>query len=397
MSSSIADNLHNLITSAAGQYDVIFGADAGPFFMDVEQKSTEKLPFFGIFDTLRTWVDSFGTAVPIYAIYAFYSPDWADERKETTEEEITAAQLLRSFLQNLSPYLKNTPSEYNRFDGGAVSGVWCSAAIAVPLDCEGVPVIVPPAGDVTVIPLAADANGEYTAPTGVAYSPVTVAVPGTAVEDVPLIVERNGVTDTPDGIRYNPITVNVPQQTATDLNLFTRTHTLRGLTLWNPNQPIQDIRGWQLTYWTGSGSYVNYWSASGDVIMGVSQTHTNSFLQIVDLEEGEYRLRFFYKTTALGGLHVWLRKPWNATAGTISLLQRGGDNTWQEVDEVVEVPVSGRCRLCIGQLNVSSNWFYFSRPLLTPVATGVTDYVPAASDIAEGYYDNADFSDENRN
>lgn len=177
MSSTINESLHNLITQAAGQYDVVFGADSGAFFMDVEQKSAEKLPFFGIFDTLRTWVDSFGSAVPIYAIYAFYSPDWADERKETTTEEITAAQLLRLFLQNLSPYLKNTPSDYNRFDGGAVSGVWASAAIAVPLDCESVPIIVPPSGDVSVTPLAVTDNGTYTAPTGVAYSPVTVNVP----------------------------------------------------------------------------------------------------------------------------------------------------------------------------------------------------------------------------
>lgn len=393
MSATISTAIHDIFEQAAGPYGVIFGTDAGAFFMDVEKKSDENLPFFGIFDTFRSRADDYGVIHPIYAIYAFYSPDWGDEAKETTEEEITAVGLLRAYLAALSPYILGAPSSYQRFAGDATSGAWAEIALNPPTDCDGVPIIPPPPVDIAVLPLLAEENGEYVAPPGTAYSPVTVAVPTPVIEELPLIVERNGVTESPEGVRYNPIAVNVPQQTATDHNLFTRTHTLRGLTLWNPNQPIQDVRGWQVSRWGGGGSnYINKWSASGDVVIGISEMHTNSFLQIVDLEPGDYRIKFFYKNGSSGGVYVWGRNPWNGTSsGDLVFFTKPNSTTWAEVDEIISIPTSGRWRISVGQDVYTSQWLYISRPLLTPVDSGVTDYVPAASDIAEHYYDNADF------
>lgn len=394
MSATISTAIRDIFTQAAGPYGVVFGTDAGAFFMDVEEKSDENLPFFGIFDTFRSRSDDYGVIHPIYAIYAFYSPDWGDESKETTEEEITAVGLLRAYISALSPYILGAPNSYQRFAGDATSGAWAEVALNPPTDCEGVPIIPPPPVDIVVRPLLAEENGEYVAPPGTAYSPVTVAVPVPAIEELPLIVERNGVTESPEGVRYNPITVSVP--TATDHNLFTRTHTLHGLTLWNPSQPIQDVRGWQVTRWGGGGSsYINKWSASGDVVIGISEFHTNAFLQVVDLEQGVYRIKFFYKNGSQGGLSVWGRIPWNSATPSddVIFFAKPNSTTWAEVDELITIPSSGRWRFCVSQNNYSSQWFYISRPLLTPADSGVADYVPAASDIAEGYYDNADFNE----
>lgn len=396
MSATTDTAIHEIFTQAAGTYDVVFGADAGTFFMDVEQKSNENLPFFGVFDTFRSSTDSYGAIHPIYAIYAFFSPDWADEKKETTEEEVTAAGLLRSFLSSLKPYLTDSHATYQRFAGGAVSGIWAEVTFSPPTDCEGVPIIPPPPAEIVVRPLAVDANGEYIAPAGTAYSPVVVDVPIPTIEELPLIVERNGVVIPPEGIRYIPITVNVPQQIATDVNLLTRTHTLRGLAPWNPTEPIQYIRGWQLTLWgDGMSDYHNQWSASGDVVVGVRESHTSTFVQVVYLEAGNYICGVRYKNGAGGGLRIWGVEPWNVSAaqGQVIFWQLPNSTTWADALVEIKIPRSGIWRFCVGQDSYSAQWFWISRPFLTPAASGVTSYVPAASDIAEGYYDNAPFNE----
>ena len=61
---------------------------------------------------------------------------------------------------------------------------------------------------VTVEPLSVTENGEYTAETGTAYSPVNVAVPQTTVES--LSVTENGTTTAPSGKAYSPVVVSVP-------------------------------------------------------------------------------------------------------------------------------------------------------------------------------------------
>lgn len=71
--------------------------------------------------------------------------------------------------------------------------------------------------DVDVIPLRATENTVYTAPSGKAYSPVTVAVPQTAVE--PLSVTENGEYTAPSGTAYSPVNVEVPQTTIESLNV----------------------------------------------------------------------------------------------------------------------------------------------------------------------------------
>lgn len=65
-----------------------------------------------------------------------------------------------------------------------------------------------PAPSVTVAPLEVTENGEYTAPEGTAYSPVTVNVPTVAVES--LEVTENGEYIPPTGVAYSPVAVNVP-------------------------------------------------------------------------------------------------------------------------------------------------------------------------------------------
>lgn len=61
---------------------------------------------------------------------------------------------------------------------------------------------------VTVEALDVTENGEYTAETGKAYSPVNVAVPQTTVEA--LSVTENGTVTAPSGKAYSPVTVAVP-------------------------------------------------------------------------------------------------------------------------------------------------------------------------------------------
>lgn len=63
-------------------------------------------------------------------------------------------------------------------------------------------------GDITVESLSVSQNGEYTAPTGKAYSPITVAVPQTTVSS--LSVTENGTYTATTGTAYSPVTVNVP-------------------------------------------------------------------------------------------------------------------------------------------------------------------------------------------
>lgn len=63
-------------------------------------------------------------------------------------------------------------------------------------------------GDITVESLSVSQNGTYTATTGKAYSPVSVAVPQTTVTS--LSVTENGTYTATEGTAYSPVTVNVP-------------------------------------------------------------------------------------------------------------------------------------------------------------------------------------------
>ena len=63
-------------------------------------------------------------------------------------------------------------------------------------------------GDITVESLSVTENGEYTAETGKAYSPVSVSVPQTTVES--LSVNANGTYTAPTGKAYSPVSVSVP-------------------------------------------------------------------------------------------------------------------------------------------------------------------------------------------
>ena len=62
---------------------------------------------------------------------------------------------------------------------------------------------------VAVEPLAVTENGEYTAPSGKAYSPVNVSVPTVTVES--LSATENGTYTAPTGKAYSPVTVSVPK------------------------------------------------------------------------------------------------------------------------------------------------------------------------------------------
>ena len=62
-------------------------------------------------------------------------------------------------------------------------------------------------GGVTVEALTVTANDTYTAPSGKAYSPVTVNVPSVTVEA--LSVTENDTYTAPSGKAYSPVTVNV--------------------------------------------------------------------------------------------------------------------------------------------------------------------------------------------
>ena len=60
---------------------------------------------------------------------------------------------------------------------------------------------------VTVEPLSVTSNGTYSAPTGTAYSPVTVSVPTLSASTITLT--ENGVYSAPTGYAYSPVTVSV--------------------------------------------------------------------------------------------------------------------------------------------------------------------------------------------
>lgn len=64
---------------------------------------------------------------------------------------------------------------------------------------------------VDVEPLQVDENGTYAAPSGKAFSPVTVTVPKPPEVDVePLQVSENGTYNAPTGKAYSPVVVEVP-------------------------------------------------------------------------------------------------------------------------------------------------------------------------------------------
>lgn len=60
---------------------------------------------------------------------------------------------------------------------------------------------------VTVGPLSVSSNGTYSAPTGTAYSPVTVSVPTLSASAI--TITENGVYNAPTGYAYSPVTVSV--------------------------------------------------------------------------------------------------------------------------------------------------------------------------------------------
>lgn len=59
----------------------------------------------------------------------------------------------------------------------------------------------------TIEPLSVTSNGTYSAPTGTAYSPVTVSVPTLSASAITLT--ENGVYSAPTGYAYSPVTVSV--------------------------------------------------------------------------------------------------------------------------------------------------------------------------------------------
>lgn len=63
-------------------------------------------------------------------------------------------------------------------------------------------------GDVTIEPLSVDENGTYTAPSGTAYTPVTVEVPQTVLDT--LNVTENGTYTAEEGHAYDEVNVSVP-------------------------------------------------------------------------------------------------------------------------------------------------------------------------------------------
>lgn len=74
---------------------------------------------------------------------------------------------------------------------------------------------------ITVEPITITQNGTTVAPSGKAYSPITVNVPsgsGGGRTKQPLSITSNGNYNTPDGVYYDPITVNVPSS-AVDITM----------------------------------------------------------------------------------------------------------------------------------------------------------------------------------
>lgn len=67
-------------------------------------------------------------------------------------------------------------------------------------------------GDITVVSKSVSANGTYTAPTGKAYSPVTVSVPASAVDTGTKSITSNG--NNQDVVGYAAVDVAVPNSYA---------------------------------------------------------------------------------------------------------------------------------------------------------------------------------------
>lgn len=70
-------------------------------------------------------------------------------------------------------------------------------------------------GGVTVEPLSVSENGTYTAPEGVAYSPVTVNTPVITLRN--LTVNRDGTYSAPTGTAYSSVSVSVRDEYTVDL------------------------------------------------------------------------------------------------------------------------------------------------------------------------------------
>ena len=85
----------------------------------------------------------------------------------------------------------------------------------------GNPIILP-VGGATIEPLSVTENGTYTAPTGKAYSPVTVDVPQDSTTIEPLSVTANGTYTAPTNNAYNPVTVKVSggEVNKNDINFY---------------------------------------------------------------------------------------------------------------------------------------------------------------------------------
>lgn len=69
----------------------------------------------------------------------------------------------------------------------------------------------------TVEPLSVTSNGTYSAPTGTAYSPVTVSVPTLSTSAITLT--ENGVYSAPTGYAYSQVTASIPTVSVTSLTV----------------------------------------------------------------------------------------------------------------------------------------------------------------------------------
>ena len=128
-------------------------------------------------------------------------------------------------------------------------------------------------GDITVESLSVSQNGTYTATTGKAYSPVTVAVPQTTVSS--LSVTENGTYTATAGTAYSPISVAVPQTTVTSLSVTENgTYTATEGTAYSPvtvNVPTGGGSNWTLI---GSAEFnVNTTSTSESAVGTISLTN----------------------------------------------------------------------------------------------------------------------------
>ena len=67
-----------------------------------------------------------------------------------------------------------------------------------------------PYSSISIDPLSINQNGIYSAPTGHAYSPVSVSIPQTSIDA--FTITENGTYSAPTGHAYSPVTVSVPSQ-----------------------------------------------------------------------------------------------------------------------------------------------------------------------------------------